>query len=508
MAFLTKDGNAMEAMNIQPKRRITPLQWFSWALMVAAPFLLMGLLCLFTGRNVWNSWPVWSNELDCYRVLQNFLVEGSGYNGMYEKIPPMGHQSVLGIAPLFFYGAFVKLFGLSRISIMLCNCLWLSVAALVFCAVRKPRASSALFFTLLTVTYVPLILYLNTSMPEAANYGLLMLYATFLLHYDETGRTWALLLSLLFGLLACLYRIQYVLLFLPLAWQFGGRRFGLKTWLAILVTGLLAFVCAVVAIFFTAPTIQSFPYHLVNADSLESAIQLLMSHTKSNLIDYLTLSNLDAIQAGFRLVYLAAILFCLIGAFVHTEKAPGKPLRLRLGLNTPFLVVSVWLLGSLAIINLLYETSDWWDFRMLAPVLWLTVLCLFMTGRRIAPLATLCCCLALTVTLMTSGPIGCFADTERYTQPQRSEALAQALAEIHFDPEADDPFDNTVRTDLYDRWQLTEMDPGLGLETGWFIENSVGQSRWLLTDMLKAPLEGYKPVFKTDNMAVYRRIED
>ncbi|MBQ8150639.1 MAG: hypothetical protein IJ041_08995 [Clostridia bacterium] len=502
----------MEHKHIQTRRPVTPLQWISWGLMVASPFLLMGLLCLFTGRNVWNSWPVWSNELDCYRVLQNFGVAASGYNGMYEVIPPVGNQSVLGIAPLFFYGAFVRLFGLSRITIMLCNCLWLSTGALVFCAIRRPKASSALFFTLLTVCYVPLALYLSTSMPEAANYGLLMLYATFLLHYDETHSLWSLLLSLIFGLLACLYRIQYVLLFLPLAWHFGGRRFGLKTWLALLVTVILAFICAVVAIFYTAPTIQSFHYHLLHADSLETAIQLLLSHTKANVIDYFSLGKTDAVQAGFRLVYLASILVCLFGAFVHTEKEPGSRLRLRFGLNTPFLVVSVWLLGSLCIIILLYETADWWDFRMLAPVLWLTALCLFMTGRRIAPLAMLGGCLLLTAVLALPSPIGCFADPYRYTEPPRSEALTQAMEVITFedgDPAAGfDPFDNTVRTDLSDCWQLTELQPGLGLETGWFIDGSTGRSRWLLTDMLKAPLEGYKPVFKTDGMSVYRRIED
>lgn len=502
----------MQQTTLHTKQTITPARWLSWGLMTAAPFVLMGLLCLFTGHNVWNSWPVWSNELDCYRVLQNFGIAGAGYSGMYEVIPPVGNQSVLGIAPLFFYGGFVKLFGLSRQTIMLCNCLWLSIGSLVFCAVRRPKTSSALFLTLLTVCYAPLILYLNTSMPEAANYGLLMLYATFLLQYDETRSPWSLALALIFGLLACLYRIQYVLLFLPLAWQFGGRRFGIKTWLALLVTVILAAVCAVVAIWFTAPTIQSFHYHLVNADSLETAIQLLLSHTKSNLTDYFDLAGTDSVQAGFRLVYLFSILACLLGAFVHTEQKQ-KGLGLRLGLNTPFLVVSVWLLGSLCIITLLYETNDWWDFRMLAPVLWLTALCLFMTGRRIVPLGMLGGCLVLTLVLALQSPIGCFADPYRYTEPPRSEALAQAMEVIAFEEDAaeagrSDPFRNTVRTDLNDSWQLAQLEPGLGLETGWFIEDSIGQSRWLLTDMLKVPLEGYKPVFKTDGMAVYRRIED
>ncbi len=503
----------MQQTTLQRKPTINPVRWLSWTLMTAAPFLLMGLLCLFTGYNVWNSWPVWSNELDCYRVLQNFGIAGAGYSGMYEVIPPVGSQSVLGIAPLFFYGGFVKLFGLSRQSIMLCNCLWLSIGSLVFCAVRRPKASSALFLTLLTVCYTPLVLYLSTSMPEAANYGLLMLYATFLLQYDETRSGWSLALALIFGLLACLYRIQYVLLFLPLAWQFGGRRFGLKTWLALLVTVILAVFCAIVAIWFTAPTIQSFHYHLVNADSLETAVQLLLSHTKSNVMDYFALGKTDPVQAGFRLVYLLSILVCLFGAFVHTEKQQnGRGLRLRFGLNTPFLVVTLWLLGSLGIIMLLYETSDWWDFRMLAPVLWLTALCLFMTGRRIAPLTMLGSCLALMVVLALNGPIGCFADPYRYTEPPRNEALAQAMEVISFEEgngdENTDPFRNTVRTDLNDSWQLAQLEPGLGLETGWFIEDSIGRSRWLLTDMLKVPLEGYKPVFKTDGMAVYRRIEE
>lgn len=494
--------------HVNEKRRITPLQWISWALMITSPFLLMGLMSLFTGHNMWNSWPVWSNELDCYWVLQNMGVKGAGYNGMFEVIPPVGNQSVLGIAPLFFYGWFVRLFGLSRATIMLVNCLWLSIGSLVFCLVRKPKAQSALLMTLLTLTYAPLALYLGTSMPEAANYGLLMFYATFLLHYDETRKPWAMALAVIFALLACLYRIQYVLLFLPLAWHFGGRRFGLKTWISLAICVVFAAICAVVAIWFTAPTISLFPYHFVHADSLESAIQLLLSHTKANVMDYFSLEGPYVIELVFRLVYLLSILVCLFGAFVHTTSDAKGKLRLELGLNTPFLVVSLWLMGSLAIIMLMYETNDWWDFRMLAPVLWLSTLCLFMTDRRIAPLCILVGSLLLTLVLALHEPVGCFADPYRYVEPPRNEALAQAMDTITFDPEADDPFDNTIRTDLTEVWQMTDRDVGLGFETGWFIEDSVGKSRWILTDMLKAPLEGYRPVFKTEGMAVYQRIEE
>ena len=435
-------------------------------------------------------------------------IKGAGYNGMFEVIPPVGNQSVLGIAPLFFYGWFVQFFGLNRITIMLVNCLWLSAGSLVFCLVRKPKAQSALMMTFVTLTYAPLALYLGTSMPEAANYGLLMFYATFLLHYDETRKPCAMALAVVFALLACLYRIQYVLLFLLLAWHFGGRRFGLKTWVSLVICVIFAAICAIVAIWFTAPSIALFPYHFVHADSLETAIQLLLSHTKANVMDYFALRGPDRIEQVFQLIYLVSILVCLLGAFVHTAAGENGKLRLELGLNTPFLVVSLWLMGSLAIIMLMYETNDWWDFRMLAPVLWLSTLCLLMTNRRIAPLCILAGSLLLTITLALHEPVGCFADPYRYVEPPRNEALAQAMEVITFDPEAEDPFDNTIRTDLTEVWQMTERDVGLGFETGWFIEDSVGKSRWILTDMLKVPLEGYKPVFKTEGMAVYQRIEE
>jgi len=68
-----------------------------------------------------------------------------------------------------------------------------------------------------------------------------------------------------------------------------------------------------------------------------------------------------------------------------------------------FLVVSVWLLGSLGIIIFMYETNDWWDFRMLAPVLWLTALCLFMSDRRIAPLCILAGSLLLSLPISAVG---------------------------------------------------------------------------------------------------------
>ena len=49
----------MEHMN--DKRRITPAQWFSWALMVASPFLLMGLMSL-TSWIATGFYKIWASR--------------------------------------------------------------------------------------------------------------------------------------------------------------------------------------------------------------------------------------------------------------------------------------------------------------------------------------------------------------------------------------------------------------------------------------------------------------
>lgn len=77
-------------------RRERVLRYASYGLMVLSPFLLLGVLSLILGRSALDSWPVWTDELDYWRSLQNWNAVGfaTGYSGLSEIVPEAGTLSV------------------------------------------------------------------------------------------------------------------------------------------------------------------------------------------------------------------------------------------------------------------------------------------------------------------------------------------------------------------------------------------------------------------------------
>ena len=477
------------------------------ALLVFSPLLLMGALSLFLGKNAFASWPIWTDEQDYWRALYNWNAVGfqTGYSGLFEVIPAAGALSVHGVTPLLLYGWFVKLFGLSAHTIVICNAVWVSLGALVLCLLLKPRPKVSLPIALFTVTYVPMVLYTCTSMTQLFNYGLLMAYIALLLRFDRDRKPVFVILACLCVCFGCLYRINLFLLFLPLAWFLGGKRFSWRTWLWAIVGLVLAAGLYCLSASHTAPYVQGFLYHFIKAETPELAFRMLLSHTKANLIDYLTAYKVDEIQWHFRQLYMLTMGLCLIGSFFRISRNGSKH-GPRFAWNAPCLWCFLWLAGSLGIVLMLYEVMDWADFRTLAPVLWLVPVCLYLRGQRLLPGAMLAGSLALLLALCNTPNVGFFADTNRFQPPEENADLSAAIACITYDPDATDPFDNTVRTDLSGERLLTqELAAGMGLETGWLTEDSVGKSRWIITDSLKMPLTGYDLVYEAHNAALFRR---
>ena len=149
-------------------RRERVLRYASYGLMVLSPFLLLGVLSLILGRSALDSWPVWTDELDYWRSLQNWNAVGfaTGYSGLSEIVPEAGTLSVHGLTAIVFYGWFVKLFGLSHSTIVLCNALWVSLGALLFCLLLKPKPLTCVYISVLLATYAPVVLYAFTSMTQ------------------------------------------------------------------------------------------------------------------------------------------------------------------------------------------------------------------------------------------------------------------------------------------------------------------------------------------------------
>ncbi len=496
--------------NLQPKaEQNRTLAHIGWAVFILSPFLLLAALSLVMGHSVLDSHPVWQDELDFWRTLYSWDLSGmnTGYYGMHEQIAPIGTMGTSGIGPLLLYGWFVKLFGLSHNTIMLANAAWCSLAAGVFCALRKPRLSVSLLMTGIMMAYAPIVIYAVTSMTQWFNYALVLLYITFLLGYQERRQNWLLALCVVTIILGSLYRPMYCLLFLPLLlfycrYQFNRRMLGFSAFAL-----AVSFGCCYLSMQTAAPYASGFVYHWLRADSLYTAWRMLLSHTKSNVIDYFVRAGGSPTQDAFRYLYCSITILCLISAFVRTDKDENGKLSLKVGYRGPIMSCFLLLAAAFGFTMLFYEANDWADLRQLAPYLWLVAAYLIARHRRVIPLTMLVGC-AVSLCLLAATPESVFLDTNRFDCPASTESLAAVVETIRYDEDASDPFMNTVRVDVYNYPMMQELDPGLGMQYGWFTTDTVGQSRWLLTDHLKCPVTGYTNVLETPEYKVYRRIEE
>jgi len=492
----------------------------AWALLVASPFILLAAVSLAIGRNAFESYPVWTDELDYWRAVFSWLHVGPnvGYSGIGELTAKIGTLSVHGISPILLYGGFGALFGWDFSSIMLANCVWVSAGALAFCLLNRPKAGVAALLSLSVMVYAPVVLYCATSMTELANYGLLLFYLAFLLRLWQArsaargllaeelpiakGLGW-LLLCLLTVVVCCLYRITYVGLFIPLI----AVACDLRHWGHMALGALLALLIALFVYYVTAltasPFASGFLYNFLRTDTLAMAVRMFLSHAKSNLFDYFVRNTSNPMEWLQRVLYCGVAVYALLGSFVRAEKTDGKH-RVRFGISWLSLIAFVMLMLPFAIVVCAYETNDRSDYRTLAPFLWLVIAGYLVRGRRLLPALYVAGCIGILAVLFTGGPVGAYGDDYRFVATPFSADMQALCAAVQADPTADDPFENSVRTDLFSLETVATLNPALGIETGWFTEDNVGRSRWILTDYLKIPLEGYELVLKNKSGSVYR----
>ncbi|MDD3213432.1 MAG: hypothetical protein PHY64_07150, partial [Eubacteriales bacterium] len=476
------------------------------------------------GQNAFQANPVWTDELDYWRGVFSWLNAGgtTGYSGIGEQTALMGTLSVHGVTPLLLYGWYGALFGWDFSSIVMCNALWVALGGLAFVVFNRPRAGVAFGIGLALMVYAPAVLYCATSMTELANYGLLLFYLAFMVRLFRvrakarkrltenppmTKGLLSLILAAITVAVCCTYRVTYFVLCIPLIviacdGQWSGK---------MMLGFLAAFLVTVFIYYFTSlyasPFITGFLYNFLRAGSTGLSVRMFLSHAKANLLDYFVREPGSLMESLQRWLYCVVAAWCLLGTFVRVKKELGR-WRVRFGVDGFSLMAFLMLFLPFAVVVVAYETNDWSDYRTLAPFLWLVVAAYIVHGRKWVPAVFLAGCVAVLGVLATGSPVGAYGDDYRFvSQPFSGEAQALCNA-IEYDATAENPYANTVRTDLFNLETVAMLDPGMGLETGWFTDDTVGKSRWILTDHLKIALEGYELVLKNDAGSVYRLIAD
>ena len=333
----------------------------------------------------------------------------------------------------------------------------------------------------------------------------MLFYITFLLGYQEKRKVWMLVLCVFTIVLGSLYMPMYCILFLPLWLLFCRYRFGWRMVLFALPALAISLVCCYIGMQTAAPHAQGFIYHLLRAPDFGTFISMILSHSKSNLIDFFLRPPHSPMQSVFRWLYMGVTALCLLASFMMTVRRDGKT-RLQFGYRGPMMSCFLLLVAAFGFTILLYEANDWQDFRRLAPYLFLVVAYMLARYRTTIPTAVLAACVVI-LGMLIARPEGVFLDEHRFAVPEAPESLPEITAVITYDENAEDPFQNTIRADVYSYPLLEELHPGMGLQFGWFSTETTGRSRWVLTDQLKCPLNGYENVLDTGDYKLYRRLD-
>jgi len=282
-----------------------------------------------------------------------------------------------------------------------------------------------------------------------------------------------------------------------------SRRFALSLAAALIMSVALYYVSSLYA----SPFSSGFLYNFLRAGSAQMAVQMFLSHAKANLYDYFIRDTSNAMEALQRWLYCGVALWCLFASFMSLHRE-GKRLRVRVKLDSVALMGFLTLFLPFAIVVCAYETNDWSDYRTLAPFLWLVIAAMLARGRNLLPALYLAGCVAILAVLATGTPVGAFGDADRFSNLPPNEGVRELCNAVQYDPNATDPFDNTVRTDMFNADTIAMLDPHIGVQTGWFTPETVGKSRWILTDHLKIPVEGYVQVYRNIYGYVYEHTVD
>ncbi len=469
----------------------------AWGMLVLTPFLGVGILSLILGKNGFAAIPVWSDELDYWRSVYSWIHYGAhtGYIGIGELIPDIGVLSVHGPSPILLYAWFAYGFGWGYSSIIICNAIWISAGAIALLLLVRPKPRTALALSLAMLVYAPFVQYCCTSMTELANYGLLMLYAGLLLRLHKKVSVPMLIGALITVTFMSVYRIIYFLLFLPVVFVACGKRMNLKTVLWSVAVVVFSFFINVFTRKITSPYESGFLYHFLRADFME-ALEMFWFHALKNLYNYFVLELANVGEVAQRWLYCGVTLLCLLGVI------------LKKGNRWLYVMCFLLLLLPWMVIILFYETLDWADYRSLAPFLWFVIAWLILNEQKLVPIAYFAGCAAILILLATGAPEGAFADEYRFDPKPFSQKIQTLCEAITYDPDATDPFQNTVRTEMMDIQVMAQLDPGLGIQSGIMFNDNTGKCRWILTKHLRITVPDFISVAENSEGYVYRSTVD
>ena len=271
------------------------LRLLSLLLLVASPVLVMLLLSLMSGQNMFLSKPIFNDEMSYWRLMYSISERGFDFGStehLVGYVAPYGPLGSHGLSPVAAWLWYVLLFPMTDSALVIAGVIMLSAALLLMYIIARPGISETLLIALFTLLYPPLVRYINLSMMEMPCYACVIVYMALLLRYEkeQSGALprsfWTLPLLFVCGLYCTLLRMSNVVLFFPAILIFCHNRLSLKLLLCLVLYALGTLAFNYCFSLFVAPYPDAL-YTLMQSDSLAELLRGLWLNTRTNIINYL-----------------------------------------------------------------------------------------------------------------------------------------------------------------------------------------------------------------------------
>jgi len=461
-----------------------------------------------------NKQLMWSDEIIHWAQVATVRETGlgGGYYTVNEVTPRIEWMPFYTWGPgtPLFYGTLAKLIGWEFCTPIILNAVFPGIAILLFILLIQPGWKQLSILAFLYASFPALIFYLPVMMLQALNIALAIVLATAIYFFitRDNIKLFHLTLVCLVVLLASTLRVTWSFLLIPLCVIYVLQHF---SWKRLIAAFLFASVLSVAMMLLYFSSSAPYP----------NEFSVIMDRLSVDMVDGLRgflgqmRRNLNRSFQGniaHLILRIQVLLIGLYGLFISIRSIQRGQLN---RIEMRFALVHTFSIGiTCAFVLLVYEAYDWRDFRLLAPVLFLSLLLLIAENK-----------LRLTTGLIVAGLASFIAIVPIYTRlidVHYSEEISYkdqltdyedlySAAGVRFEDDASSRWCNTILFTgdfIYEPEVLLAFDDGMGLS---FLENisllNDGEFRSqyiLLPDTISPDNNDFVPVLEVEGGILYR----
>jgi hypothetical protein len=470
-------------------------QWVLSLLLIASPWMLLFVTTgLIAHQSVFNSVPCWSDELAYWHEVLSLSHKGLdfGYYTINEVLPTYLSFGTHGFGTITVYAVFGKIFGWKTYSLVIANAFYLSMAFLVLTTLVKISTKNLIVILILTLTYIPLILFSPTSMSELLHFSTLITYVA-LLHvfFKQGGLKWLVFLLLFCTAISCV-RIINIFLFLPILFKTNKKfKFDGKFLIYFVLWMLFSSLLFVVNVAMASPYPDSFLTELFKSNGFSDFVRNFAIHFGENAWNFMNPVS-DTIIQGFQR-YLE-ILICLVCLW-KSNLIQSRFKSFVLDYFVAFFILFLFMVINIAA----YDVFDWRDYRVLAPVLYGCVLMLILNDKLTVAYCSLAFNLIGLMVLVLSPQVFESFNKDRYVQPTENVLLKR----LEYTDHPVSRFENTVVLQQFDKNTVLNIPAGIGITYSDELSDKL-RSRYLYS-VKSIKLSTYKLIDSNESGYVYEK---